>query len=148
MSAARPLQQELAKLIARWGPREGIQASPIAGVSCINVSRTQKYEKRHWHASFCIVVQGVKELSLEGQLYREREPHYIVSPIDLPVTSRVSGATPAHPFLALKLDFDLDAFREVAAQLDPTHPETPVARAIFLGRASDRILEAAIRLCE
>jgi transcriptional regulator GlxA family with amidase domain len=37
----------------------------------------------------------------------------------------------------------------VAAQLDRTQPETAAtpARAMFLGRASDRILEAAIRLC-
>ena len=129
---------------------EGVQPSPLPGVYCIKVSRSQQSAKRHWRASFCIVAHGVKELALEGQLHRDREPHYIVSPIDLPVTSRVTGASPAQPFLALKLEFDASAVRDIAAQLDRCYPELPdrPTRAIFIGRASDRMLDAAVRLCE
>ncbi|MCW5806107.1 MAG: AraC family transcriptional regulator [Deltaproteobacteria bacterium] len=140
----------LAALLARWSKLEGIQPSPVPGVSCIKVSRSQEAAKRPWRASFCIVARGIKELALEGQRYREREPHYIVSPIDLPVTSRVTGASPARPFLGLKLDFDARALRDVAAQVDRSQPDVPdrLARAIFLGRAPERMLEAAVRLCE
>jgi AraC-like DNA-binding protein len=140
----------LASLIARWSKLEGVQPSPLPGVYCIKVSRSQAAAKRHWRASFCIVARGIKELALEGQLYREREPHYIVSPIDLPVTSRVTGASPARPFLALKLDFDAHVLRDVAAQVDRSQPSLPdrPTRAIFIGRAGGRMLEAAVRLCE
>ncbi|WP_437959222.1 AraC family transcriptional regulator [Sorangium sp. So ce119] len=143
-----PGRDKLKDLIARWCPSDGVNASPVPGISCIKVSRPQQRAKRHWRASFCIVVQGTKEILLEGQVYREREPHYIVSPIDLPVTSRVAGVSPAQPLLCLKMDFDAVALREVAAQLDRARPdplEHP-GRAIFIGKASDRMLDAATRL--
>ncbi|MGK4008172.1 AraC family transcriptional regulator [Sorangium sp. So ce1036] len=143
-----PLRDQFSGLIARWCPSDGVHASPVPGISCIKVSRPHKRAKQHWRASFCVVAQGTKEILLEGQVYREREPHYIVSPIDLPVTSRVAGVSPAQPFLCLKMDFDAAALREVAAQLDRARPddvEHP-GRAIFIGKASDRMLDAAIRL--
>ncbi|MEO8701439.1 MAG: AraC family transcriptional regulator [Kofleriaceae bacterium] len=140
----------LAALVARWAPREGVQASPLAGVSCIKVSRSQQFVKRHWRASFCIGVQGIKEIALEGQLFRDRDPHYIVSPLDLPVSSRVTNASAAKPFLALKLDFNAQALRDVASRFEVSEPDgnDGATRALFLGKASERMLEAAIRLCE
>ncbi|WP_437498274.1 AraC family transcriptional regulator N-terminal domain-containing protein [Sorangium sp. So ce1099] len=141
-------RDQLKDLIARWCPGDGVHASPVPGISCIKVSRPQQRAKRHWRASFCIAVQGTKEILLEGHVYREREPHYIVSPIDLPVTSRVVGVSPAQPLLCLRMDFDAVALREVAAQLDRARPDDldHPGRAIFIGKASERMLDAAIRL--
>jgi AraC-like DNA-binding protein len=84
-------------------------------------------------------------------VYRSREPHYIISPIDLPVTSRVTGATRARPFLGIRLELDLATMRAIASHLDRMHPvgvgELPT-RAIFIGAASDRMIDATRRLCE
>ncbi len=55
--------------------------------------------------------------------------------------------SPALPLLSIKLDFDSAAMREVASQL-VRRPEKPPARAIYMHRASDRMLEATRRLCE
>ena len=141
---------ELAALIARWCPSDGVHPSPIAGVSCIRISHPYPREKRTWRASFCVVVQGTKELTLEGRIYRDRGPHYIVTPLDLPLTSRVTGVSPARPLLSVKLDFDSAAVREVAAQLAQAGSDdaAPPARAVYLRSASDRLLDAARRLCE
>jgi AraC-like DNA-binding protein len=144
------VRTELAALIARWCPRDGVHPSPIAGVSCIRISHPYPRQKRHWRACFCVVVQGIKEITLEGRVYRDRGPHYIVSPLDLPLTNRVTGVSPARPLLSIKLDFDSVAVREVAAQLEQVRTddaERPT-RAIYMGPASDRMLEAAWRLCE
>jgi transcriptional regulator GlxA family with amidase domain len=141
----------LAALIEKWTPLEGAQPAPIAGVHCIKITRPL-HGKAHWRASFCIAAQGTKELLVEGRRYRETEPHYIVSPIDLPVTSRVTRASRAFPLLAVKLRFDAHAVREVAAQLDRTAEPREASgrdgRAIFVGRASERMLDAAVRMCE
>ena len=139
---------KLAALIAERCPRDGVHATPVAGVACIRVSHPYPREKRHWRACFCVVVQGTKEFTLEGRLYRERRPHYIVSPLDIPLTSRVTGVSPARPLLALKLDFDSAAVREVAVQLDRLHtePSERPVRAIYMRPASERMLEVAARL--
>ncbi|MBC7975456.1 MAG: AraC family transcriptional regulator [Myxococcales bacterium] len=142
--------EQLAARIARSCPRDGVHPSPIAEVSCIRISHPYPREKRHWRACFCVVVQGTKELTLEGRVYRERGPHTLVTPLDLPLVSRVTGVSPARPLLALKLDFDSAAVRDVAAQLERarTDDDPPPARAVYMRPASERMLEAATRLCE
>lgn len=142
----------LIDLMAGWCPREGVQPSPVAGISCIKVSRPQVQTKRHWHASMYVIAQGTKEIVLEGRAARVRAAHYVVSPVDLPVTSRVAVASPARPFLCLKIAFDADAVREVSAQLDRTRAEPtddgPTARAMFIGDAGARMIDVAIRIVE
>ncbi len=144
------MRERVAARIAQWCPRDGVHPSPIAEVSCVRISHPYPRAKHHWRASFCVVVQGTKELTLEGVVYRERDPHTIVTPLDLPLISRVTGVSPARPLLALKLDFDSVAVRDVAAQLERAHTDEapPLARAVYMRPASDRMLEVAWRLCE
>jgi len=137
-------------LIGRWCPSDGVHRAPVEGLSCIRISHPYPWQKRRWEACFCVVVQGTKEFMLEGKVYRERGAHYLVSPLDLPLTNRVTGVTPARPLLSLKLDFESPAVREVAVQLErvrPAEPE-PAARAIYMRPASDSMLEATRRLVE
>lgn len=85
---------------------------------------------------------------LGREVYRCDGGHYIAAPLDLPVTSRIYAATPEQPFLCLKIDFDALALSEVAAQLDngaPPATENPL-RALFIGKVSDAMFEAALRL--
>jgi len=85
---------------------------------------------------------------LYGNHSGPRGAHYIATPIDLPVTIRLFAATPEQPFLCLKIEFDSLYLSEVAAQIEknfPNETENPL-RAMFIGKASDQILEAAIRL--
>lgn len=125
-----------------------MHASPIPGVHCMKFSQTDSPTKRHWHASLGIVVQGCKEIALGDEVYRFDDAHYIAVPIDLPVTSRIFSASREKPFLSLLIDFDALALIEVAAQLDAEYPieiDNPL-RAIFIGEASEKMLDAAIRL--
>ena len=96
-------------------------------------------------------MQGVKEIALEGSVYRHRGVHYVASLVDLPVTSRVMAVSPERPFLCLKLALDTDAVRDVSAQLDRARPDVVKARparAMFIGDANDRMIDTAIRIVE
>jgi len=95
-----------------------------------------------------IIAQGCKEITLGREVYRYDEAHYIAAPIDLPVTSRVCSATPERPFLCLQVIFDPPTLSEVATLLgrnSPQETENPM-RAVFIGKASDQMLDAAVRL--
>lgn len=95
-----------------------------------------------------IIAQGCKEIMLGREIYCNDAAHYIATPIDLPVTSRVFSVTPEKPFLCLNVDLDPLALSEVAAQLEQGFPkgrENPV-RAVFVGKATNPMLEAAVRL--
>jgi len=141
-------RSDLAKIINQFSPEDGFNESPLPGTHCIKLSHPNRREKQHWRASLGIVAQGCKEIILGSEVYRFDGAHYIATPIDLPVISRVFSATPANPFLCLKIDFNLLALNEVAAQLEnhfPVETENHL-RAVFVGKVSDQMLEAAIRL--
>ncbi|HTA76884.1 MAG TPA: AraC family transcriptional regulator [bacterium] len=144
------LQNELAKIINRFSPDDGLHTSPLPGVHTIKFSSNDRLAKRRWRASFSIIAQGGKEILLGKDTYRCEAAQFIATPIDLAVTSRIYGATPEKPFLCLKIDFDWLTLSEIAAQLEKggvKAVENPL-RAMFVGKADDTMLEALLRLAK
>ena len=146
----KDLLAELVEAIHLFSPREGIEESPVPGVRCIKVSETSAREKRRWRACLAIVAQGCKEIVLGREVYRCSAGHYTAAPIEVPVASRIASGSREKPFLCLLIDFDPLVLSEVAVQLEKDFPkETENSpQAMFVGKASDKMLEAAIRLCK
>lgn len=144
----KELLSGLAKLIHSCSPGEGMHTSPVPGVHCIKFSHTDERTKRRWRACFGIIAQGSKEIVLGGNVYRLDEGHYTVSPIELPVLSRIITASPRKPFLGLLVDLDPLVLSEVSAQLngDMRGDAGDAARVLFVGKANKEMLEAAMRL--
>jgi hypothetical protein len=125
-----------------------LHESLLAGAHCIKFSQPGRRAKNRWSASLSIVAQGCKEIVLGREVYRCEGAQYIATPLDLPVTSWIFSATPKKPFLSLKIDFDPITLSEIASQLDnefSNESESPL-RAMFIGKVSDQMLEAALRL--
>ncbi|MEI9998673.1 MAG: AraC family transcriptional regulator [Verrucomicrobiota bacterium] len=141
-------RSHLVKILHRSFRGEGVQASPVPGVYCIKVSHPGRRNKDHWRASLGLIVQGCKEIVLGRRSHRIDEGHYIATPIDLPVISRIAAATPEKPFLALLIGLDPRTLNEVSAPLGTDMMERPEAaqRALFVGKPGDAMLEAAVRL--
>jgi AraC-like DNA-binding protein len=144
----KELRSELVAAIELFSPAEGMHESPVPGAYCIKVSRNDRRTKRRWRACLAIVAQGCKEIVLGREVYRCEDAHYTASPIDLPVVSGIALASPAKPFLCLLIDFDPLTLSEVAAQLEKglSKETEDRLRAVFVGKASDKMLDAAIRL--
>lgn len=144
------MMQDLARLIDLYLPEDGHHKTPVTGVYCLKISKTNRREKNHWRACLGIVAQGCKEIVLEQDVYRCAEGHYTATPVDLPVISRIAMATPDKPFLGLLIDLNPLTLSEVAAQLDKNflnEGKNPM-RALFSGQANENIQEAAVRLAK
>jgi AraC-like DNA-binding protein len=147
----KDLLTKLAEIIKLFSPGEGLNASPVPGVYCIKFSvPMERRMKNRWRACFGIIAQGGKEIVLEKQVYRIGEGDYTATPIELPVLSRITSAPPRKPFLALLIDLDPLALSEASAQLNGELAEKsePSQRAMFIGKSSADMLEAAIRLAK
>jgi AraC-like DNA-binding protein len=144
----KKLRFDLAKAILLFSSGEGLHESPVPGVYCVRYSKTDRRTKREWRACLAIVAQGCKEVVLGREVYLCDDAHYTAAPIHLPIISRIASATPERPFLGLLIDLDPLVLNEVAAQLEDVVLEesgNPV-RALFRGTASEKMLEAAVRL--
>jgi AraC-like DNA-binding protein len=138
----------LAEEIACLSPEEGLNETLLPSVQCVRNTQTTERRNQRWRASVCVVVQGSKELVLGQEVYRnEDEAHFIVTPVDLPVTSRIFSASLEKPFLSLRLDFDSVTLADLSAQINLAEaPDNHPLRGIFLSEASEGLLEASLRL--
>ncbi|MBB4197566.1 AraC-like DNA-binding protein [Rhodoblastus sphagnicola] len=59
-----------------------------------------------YRPSFCVVLQGAKVSMLGEQSFRYRAGQGLLASIDVPVTSRISEASPDRPYLAFSLAID------------------------------------------
>ena len=140
--------KELARLLHSCSPADGFHQTPVPGVYCIKVSNPTRRSKDRWRACLSIVAQESKEIVLGRKVYRLSEGQYVAAPIQLPVISRVASARSERPFLCLLIDMDPLTLSEVSARLTDETTETGASavRAMFSGQATERMLEAAIRL--
>lgn len=141
------LLQQLAAYTAQLSQQEGVHATPVPGVNLTRISQPQQAGKRRWRACLAVVVQGSKEITVGQDVYCGEVSDYTFTPVDLPVISRVIDVTPHQPFLALLIDLEPDILSEVAAQIK-TEPLiiTAPQRAMFVGHASEELLDSIVRM--
>ncbi len=142
------LQSKLAEIMSSINLKEGFQSSSISGVHCVKHSKTDYYTKRRWRASLAIVVQGRKEIVLENDVYWCESNNYTVTPVDLPLISKVAEASRENPFLAILIDLDPIILSEVVVKIENEFKEQSgkPLRGIFTGKVSEKMIEAMIRL--
>ncbi|PLS04842.1 AraC family transcriptional regulator [Neobacillus cucumis] len=140
-------QSVLAKIIAKYTGRDGVHSSSIPSLSLIRESIITEPISRVNEPSFCIIVQGEKEVWLGEEHFRYGPGHYIVASVDLPVTGQVIKASTNSPYLALKLEFTSSQILEVldVADIRLRRSKNP-KRAMFISEVEPSLLDAVIRL--
>ena len=140
-------QAELANRIARTASGDGVQATAIAALTVIRASTPSQPLASVYHPSLCIVVQGRKRALLGGEIYTYDPLNYLVVSMSLPVVGQIIEATPAQPYLCVRIDLDPALVNELLAQLGAAAPpRAHEGRALFLARTSAALLDAVLRL--
>jgi AraC-like DNA-binding protein len=99
--------------------------------------------------ALCIVAQGAKTVRLGQEAYEYDAARMLVYSVDVPVTGQVTRASRAEPYLCFRLDLDPHKIAELAMKVYPHGiPQVLEQRAVYIGRASAGIVNAATRLVE
>jgi AraC-like DNA-binding protein len=147
MSVKIDKQHELGKLIERFTGQDGVHSTSIPSLFLIRESIITEPISRVNEPSFCIIVQGEKEVLLGEESFRYGSGNYIVASVDLPVTGQVIKASPDSPYLALKLEFTPSEILEVLSDKDiPPGKRKNAKRAMFISEVEPSLLDAVIRL--
>ena len=123
---------EIAALIARHAPGEGVQSTPIERLALVRSSTTTMPMPNVYQPLLCLAVQGVKQVELGDQVFVYTPGRYGIVTHDLPATGRVIEATPEHPYLCFVLHFDSVALGELALRVPP--PPGPPPSPPTLGK--------------
>jgi AraC-like DNA-binding protein len=97
---------ELAAIIMRHAPDEGMAGTALPRLSLIRADRPTVPVPSVYEACFCMIAQGSKRVSLADQSVLYDASHYLLVSLDLPLVGHVIEASPSEPYLCCKIDID------------------------------------------
>ncbi|MHA6493410.1 AraC family transcriptional regulator [Pseudomonas borbori] len=140
-------QAELAELVQRLTPGEGMHMTSIASLQLIRTNQPTLPMPVIYTPCLCIIAQGRKEVRLAEERYTYDPLNYLVASVTLPVSGHVIEATPEKPYLSLKLDIEPTMIASLIADAGPIGvPNPSPARGLFLDTIDASLLDAVIRL--
>jgi AraC-like DNA-binding protein len=142
--------RKLALLLARYAPHDDVFPLPLPGTYAVRRSRLTT-EPTYSTASpaLCLVAQGAKAVMLGRDVLEYDPTHVLVFAVDLPVSSQVTRASRQDPYLGFVLRLDPARVAKLAVRVYPHGvPKAPDNRGLYVGRATDGIVDATTRLLE
>lgn len=139
-------QAELADRIARLTPGDGNHATSISRLFAYRASVPGPCIPSVYEPRLAFVAQGSKIVMLAGDTYRYDPLHFLVVSMPLPAASGVIDATPEKPYLALRLDIELDEISSLLRDVEPPPAPVQVDRGLYAARADAQLLDAVLRL--
>ncbi|UPG84367.1 AraC family transcriptional regulator [Luteibacter aegosomatis] len=141
------LKQALNRHIEGLGGGDGVYTSAIDGLLLMRSTVTGVPNHIIYRPALCLVVQGAKQVIAGDEVLHYDERQALVVNVEMPGIGQINRASEAVPYLAIHLDFDVAAMREVMAQIDaPPHPRTGPYAGMFVGDMDDRVCDALLRL--
>ncbi|MFI6080629.1 AraC family transcriptional regulator N-terminal domain-containing protein [Streptomyces sp. NPDC051217] len=95
---------------------------------------------------FALVVQGAKRSALGEHIFDYRAGQFLVVAVDLPLTSQITRATAAEPFLAFALPLQPALIAQLLLEEGPTAARPHDGPGIATSDADDKLLDAVVRL--
>jgi AraC-like DNA-binding protein len=142
--------RKLATLIAHYAPHDAVCPLRFPGTYAVRRSRlTTEPTYTVTSPALCVVAQGAKVVMLGPEALEYDPTHVLVFAVDLPVASQVTRASRKDPYLGFVLTLDPARVAELTARVYPRGvPKRPDHRGLYVGRATDGIVDAVTRLLE
>ncbi len=140
-------REELVERIAR-AVREDGSVEVFKGLR-LNRLSSPPLEPLHavYEPVFCVVAQGSKEVFLGDERHVYDPAHYLLVTAELPVVGWVREASPARPYLSLRLDLDAAVVGAVLLEAGRPAPERRAeVRAVNVSVLNAGLLDAVVRL--
>jgi AraC-like DNA-binding protein len=123
-------------------------SSDALGLRFSTATSTSEPTQRVYEPVFALVVQGEKQLHLGNKLFTCHGGSFVVVSVDLPLTFKISRASPAEPYMALAMRLKPAAI--AALVLESANVERLPVEAepagMGLSQAPAELLEAVVRL--
>ncbi|WP_300732845.1 AraC family transcriptional regulator [Pseudomonas sp.] len=141
------LSNDLATLIARFAPIDGIHHTAIASLTFHRFSTPAKEESAFTKVALIFAAQGAKTVTVGDASYSYDTKHCLVTSLDMPVIGRVTQASPEAPYLCFAMEIDMQKVADIVASHDlPPPDEPPAGLGISLSPLPAELLEATWRL--
>ncbi|GAB5508803.1 MAG: AraC family transcriptional regulator [Hyphomicrobiales bacterium] len=107
---------------------------------------SMRLEKHVYRPVLCLVLQGEKEVWIGERRVVMRTGQAMIVSHDLPVSTRILGATPDKPYIAIVIEIDLALVRSLYDETSGALPATKEPQSVDVGDADDELVDAVGRL--
>jgi len=138
---------ELAKLIERYADGDGIHATAIPRLFLIRSSHPTEAIHAVQQPAVCFIAQGRKQVMAGTSVLVYDQAQYLVASVDVPIIGQVIQATPAEPYLCLRLDLDPAAIGALMLESKiPAGDSGQPGPGLSLSAVTPALLDAVVRL--
>lgn len=126
---------------------DGVQPTAIEGLTFIRSSQPSLRQPVVYQPSIYLVLQGSKKAYLDDEVFHYDAFNYLVLTVPLPIEAHVLHASESEPYLALRLNIDLNMVRELLVDMhcDSTNLQT-VKRGMYISPIESGLLNGFSRL--
>ena len=152
LSHGNPVEQLSARLAERinslMGEREKL-ISDVPGLILVKRTVVAAPVCGTYEPSIAVIAQGRKQVELGKKIFVYDKYRYLLTSVDLPITSQLLGASREKPFLGLSLRLDIPMVRELLGHDDmQVTPRSSPNPAMATGKTTAELLRACCRLIE
>jgi hypothetical protein len=134
-------------LVEQFSSGDGIHARAIPGLHRIRLSTPQAQLPTVYRPSFCVIVQGAKQVLLEDEIFRYAPSQFLAVSVDLPSVEQVLEASADAPYLCLAIDIDARQIADLNAQVGPVErARRETSRGLFVGELDSATQDTVLRL--
>ena len=137
---------ELAAIIDRSTGSDGHHVTALPALNFFRAGAPGAQVCSMYESGLAVVAQGAKQTLLGDETYRYDQANYLITSIDLPVSSQVIDASPERPYLCAMLRFDGRVIAELLADADLPPSSATSARGIAVSPLSEELLDTVLRL--
>ncbi|MDR1423867.1 MAG: AraC family transcriptional regulator [Azoarcus sp.] len=142
-----PIRAGIAQRISAFVSREGESATPLPGLSFARVTKPTPPTSYLYEPSISMIIRGRKRVQLGETTYIYDESRFLLTAVKLPTTTEVLEASAQAPYVSLLLRLDLQAARQMIADVDRHESSVPASGpAMATGPASIELFDAIARL--
>jgi AraC-like DNA-binding protein len=135
--------------IARWTSKEPVLATAVPGLSLFRRTQTSMPLDHVYEPSMAVILQGSKRVTVGDEAFVYDESRFLLTAVDLPVSSCVVQASEDHPYIAMRLALDLPKVRQLILDYElPATRLAPIGRGMATGPATPELLCALWRLLD
>jgi AraC-like DNA-binding protein len=142
------MRAALARKIAANIAIEGDQATQVPGLRLYRRTAPSHCTSAAYEPRLIVFVQGRKRIILGKTEYLCDSSSFLLTSVDLPVTSQIVDASEKTPMLALLLDMNMPLVREILSQHEFYRAEPSDAQGMAVGTTSVELLNACMRLVD
>ncbi|WP_435259354.1 AraC family transcriptional regulator [Thioclava sp. FR2] len=121
------------------------RAGALANIHVLRRESVSDFEAVVYNPVVCLILRGSKETGVGTQSVILRRGDALLVSHDLPVTSKITEASPAAPYLALILSLDLGIVRSLYEQVGDAVTDEPEARSLCASIAGGEWTEPLAR---